>query len=109
MNWGMGALDRLRCAIQTGDGVVATGKTERAIGPQALEYPDCFFETTDTHTRRVERDASLLVLRQMVARADAKFQPSIREHVDAGRLPREQGGVPKIVVVDDAPDTQGRC
>jgi hypothetical protein len=81
-------------------GVVLPAKGERGGGEDAFEDLNRLCQPTDTKTRRIERDAALLIVRAVKASAQAEHQTPLGEEVDRGEFAAQQKWVTKIVGQD---------
>ena len=62
----------------------------------------------DAHLRRIHRDAGLVVVEALPARAEPDLEPTLGQLVDRRQLAREHRGMAEVAVEHERPDVERR-
>ena len=76
------------------------------LGEEGFHNADGLDDTLVTHTRRIQRDAALLIVFRPRARPDAQLEPAITEQVERCGFLRQDGRMTEIVVEHERSETQ---
>ena len=94
--------------MQVADAVVRAIEGERLVGEEALQDDGGLLESLDSHRRRLEPHAGVLVLLAKPSGSQADLEPTFGEDVEGGQLLGEHCWLAEVLGEHGLGDAQGR-